>query len=492
MTRAARGRHAVERAAPPVETKLAGKSKLTGTVIAELPLWQQFGRIGGPGMTPARVSQVLQSADLGQIASFVDLMHEAREKDLHLHSVLSTFEADLSGVEWRVLPATGTKNPRKGETKLATVYQAAIDECQGFQDMLAHEAGESELFGHATSEVIWGYYSGTTPLLQGLFVPRKVIPISCRRFGFRTSDGRLLFDVANSGYVDTNGVDLLAEFVPGKFIQHRPRVNGDVPIREGIGRALLWYALFRSWDIRDWLTAAEKGWKPSTIVKWMKSLGAVDDEDIVLAKLIAERLTTNASIAMPDTLDVKQDWPKNGSVGSQSQHREFAEWAGQEMSKGVLGHTQVVEVGTKGARSASEVGYSVSKDRKRPRALSLAATLHAQLTIPFVAFNRPGKHAPFLLPNLGEPINMAEFSKALKDLTGPQGAGMPVQVSWAREQLRIPNPDEGEEMMGGGAPVDPNAKPDSSPTPPDVPPPDDAPDDAEPDDEEPEEVSGEE
>ena len=470
MTRARRGRHAVERVARPPETK-ASKSKLTGSVVTELPLWQQFGRIGGPTMTPSAVTLVLTSADLGVISGFVDLVHESRQKDLHIHSVLSTFESDISGIEWNVLPATGTKNPRKSETKLANVYQAAVNECVGFQEMLAHEAGEAELFGHATSEVVWGYYTGSTPLLKGLFVPKKITTINCNRFGFRQTDGKLLFDASGNGMVEVGGVDLLAEYVPGKFIQHRPRINGDVPVREGVGRALLWFAIFRNWDLRDWLTAAEKGWKPSTIVKWLKSMGSVDEEDIILAKLIAERLTTNASIAMPDTLDVKQEWPKNGSVGTQSQHREFAEWAGQEISKGILGHTQVVEVGTRGARSASEVGYAVSKDRKRPRALSLAATLHAQLTVPFVAFNAPGKRAPYLLPNLEDPINLKEFSETLRNLTGPQGAGMPVSVVWSRERMRMPTPEPGEEMMGGVMQADDSQKPETPPTSePDVPP----------------------
>ncbi len=448
-----------EAPAPPVEEKASTDPDLRGSVVGELPIWQQFGRIGG-AMTPTQVTTILSERDSGRITSFVDITHDARQKDLHLHSCLAALESDISGAEWKAQPPPGPGRAPKAEANLAKVYQAALDECAGFREMLAHSVGEGELFGHATSEVIWGYYEGNTPLLKGWFVPLRIKPISCNRFGFRTSDGRLLWDRQGTGNVDVGGVDLLASYVPGKFIQHRPRINGDVAVREGVAGAILWYALFRNWDIQDWMVAAEQGWKPFKVITWKKTGGMSDKEDAILARKIAANFVPSGGVSKPDTVDVQVEWPKDILGSSGSQHRELYEVLGQEISKGVLGHTQIVEVGTKGARSASEVGYKVSKGRKKPRALSLALTLHSHLSVPFAAFNKPGKRAPFLLPNLEDPVDLLEFGRALEKYTK---GGLRTPAAWARDQLKMPEPGPGEEILdprATGGVIEPKDSPD--------------------------------
>ena len=49
----------------------------------------------------------------------------------------------------------------------------------------------------------------------------------------------------------------LDRFPAGKFIVHRPRVRGVYPVKEGLGRLLVWWATFKRFAVRDFAAFAE-------------------------------------------------------------------------------------------------------------------------------------------------------------------------------------------------------------------------------------------
>src|SRR5688500_17147025 len=203
--------------------------------VSQPRLHESFGRIGG-NLTPNDVTSILIEADTGIPARLVDLTHESRQKDGHLQSVLATFELAIQALPWDcVAPVTSNRRdakPRLKDKKVADFCKRALTNCATFPTLIAHQTGESHLFSYAYSETMW-------KVEQGYMVPEAFLPISCRRFAFTQSEGRLVF-VENPH--TQSGVDLLESYPAGKFVVSRRRVNGDVPVREGLCRCLVWAA----------------------------------------------------------------------------------------------------------------------------------------------------------------------------------------------------------------------------------------------------------
>jgi hypothetical protein len=431
-------------------------AKLGGKVVPEMPLWGSFLRIGG-NLTPEQVTNILRQADGGRPYQLVDLVHECRQKDGHLQSILQVREKSLSALPFAVLPREdeqaiarrGNQRSKTAAQRRATQCGLAISRAHGFRENREHLNGESLLFGHATSEICWRLATEQDgPALSGMMIPDRFVKVDNRRFGFRWNDAALLYDpytdLGGIGDVTVSGVDLLAENPPGKFIQIRRRINGDVLVREGLGRVLMWAALFRNWGLRDWLTAAEMSWKPWRLGTYKKS--GAKTEDINLLEQIMLRMSSTGAAAVPDTVDVRVEWPKGATSGTQSLHRELCEFLAGEMSKAVLGQTMTTEAGSRGARS---LGDTQAANSLKPLLASDAdiidAAITEQLVVPFYMMNFGSYDGAVFASQTQDKSDLAAFARAITDL---RDAGHEVQQGWVRDQIGQPPPIEGEPMLG--------------------------------------------
>ncbi len=403
---------------------------------AEVSLALQFGRIGG-NLTPARVSTIMQQADSGRTAALVDLYHELREKDGHFQSVMQTREVCVASLPHDVAPRAD--KPKKKEVKAARQCALALQKCDTFQTAISHWVGEGNGFGHATSELVWKKEEKGE--LKGLLVPDYFVNISCRRFGFRQSDGALLFDPHGLGEIEVGGVDLMAEFGPGKYMQYRPRVTGDVPVREGLARCMIWLALFRNFDLRDWLQLAEMAWKPKRTGKYKKDASKADKQALTN---ILERLTSTGVAIYPETVELMLHWPTN--YASNSPHKELAVFLAQEMGKAALGTADVTEQsGKSGARAAVETRGELRKELRDWDAIGIARLVTRNIVEPFYRFNYGENVEPgTFVPMIDDPKNILEFGTGINRL---QQSGLRIGQAWVRKQIGAPEPKAGEELL---------------------------------------------
>ncbi len=195
---------------------------MTSKVIPSLSLWTQFTRIGG-GITPSELSNIMREADNGNMRRLLDLGNDARQKDCHLHAVLSQSEEAIAGLSWELaLP----DDARAKEKKVAAWVESTLRETPSFHRLLAHQGG-SFFYSHAVSEITWAKDGD-------MLIPACFESLDARRFGYRQVDGTFVWrDLGMS----LDGVDFLAQY-PDKFVVSRPRVTGDVPCREGLIRVL--------------------------------------------------------------------------------------------------------------------------------------------------------------------------------------------------------------------------------------------------------------
>lgn len=425
--------------------RTVGEIPLVGSasVLPELPLWQQYSRIGG-NITPAQVSSILQQADGGSITQLVDLANEARQKDGHLHSVLATRENALTQLELMIDPTIehGEDEPSEQSLMAADLVRYALSCAAGddqsvrsLADTLAHLNG-GVYHGHATSEIVWA-------VKDGLMVPAGFRPVDQRRFCFSLSDGRLRF---SDTYRPSAEIDLRTIW-PGKFIQHQPRINGDVPAREGLSRLLLWAALFRNWSTGDWLKLAELSWKPWRIGIYSFKAGDKDKSELMQA---LQRLTTNGVITHREDHRIDLRWAGSTSSSSSSAgmgpHERLCDFMSREMSKAVLGQTLTVEPGSRGARSLGEVHDRVRRDIQEQDARSVADTIRRDLVTWIVRLNL-GDDVP--IPGVrfatDDTADVESFSNGIRNLAQ---AGVQLSQPWVHDMIGHPQIDDSTVLIG--------------------------------------------
>jgi phage gp29-like protein len=450
--------------APKREENKNPDADLFAMLVGAPALSEQFSRIGG-NLSPARVSAIIQEADQGRPFRLVDLFHELRQKDGHLQSEMQTREVCIGSIPFDIAPPG--EEPLKRDFKYARQCRLALQRCKSLTTAITHWVGEGNVFGHADVEVVWKIE--TEGELAGLMVPDKFVPISCRRFGFRQSDGELLFDPTNQGNVDQFGVDLLRDFPVGKFIRYQPRVNGDVLVREGLVRCLVWLALFRNFDIRDWLQLAEMAWKPKRLAKYKKDTVSKQDRAQLLS--ILERLTSTGVAIYPDSVEIDLQWPQQSA--RQSNHRELAEFLAKEISKAVLGTSDMTEQSTtNGARAAVEKRGELRDELKEWDVVGVANLVTDNVVKQFYRYNYPANiEAGSYVPLIDEPTDLDKFSVAMERLTK---RGLKVGAGWVRKKIGAAEPKKGEELLstddgspkdpaGTGKPGEPKPKPEADP-----------------------------
>lgn len=395
-------------------------------------IWEQFQRIGG-SLTPQVVSEIIRDADSGNMARFVDLANESRQKDCHLQSVLFTRESALAGLKWELHVEGSTKKKPRGQRQVKF-----IEAC------LRGHPGLPDLFGHLVGGAYYGFAVAETDFAlngRGQIVPRAFVRHSARRFGFRREDGRLVWSDRSTGFKD---VDFRADY-PRKFIVSQPRVTGDVESREGLARILVWPALFRNWTIADWLKLAELAWKPWRIGQYEKG---ADDEDIAILEAMCRQLVASGSATHPDTVKLNLEWPGGGSGGSKPGHNELFDRMGAEMSKAVLGQTLTTEQGRVGSQALGNVHEGVKKAIRDFDAENVAAVITRDLIRPLIELNfGPSAVVPEFRFITRDAADMKSFAESIEKLTG-KNVKLRVPADWARDELGIPEPDEDDELLG--------------------------------------------
>lgn len=406
--------------------------QLSGSVLPDQSVWAQFQRIGG-SVTPQQVSEIIREADSGYTARFVDLANESRQKDCHLQSVLFTRESALSSLPWELHVEGSTKKKPKGQRQTRFV-ESCLRGHPGLADLFGHLAGGA-YYGYAVAETDWQLNA------RGQIVPRSFVRHSARRFGFRMSDGRLIWRDQSSGSKD---VDFRADF-PRKFLVSQPRITGDVQIREGLARILVWAALFRNWTISDWLKLAELAWKPWRIGVYEKN---ADKEDIDHLEALCRNLVASGSGTHARDVELKLLWPGGGAGGSKPGHSDLFDRMGAEMSKAVVGQTLTTEQGRVGSQALGSVHDSVKKDIRDFDAECVASVITRDLIRPLIEMNfGPTAPVPEFRFVTRDSADMKAFAESMEKLAS-KDVHMRIPAEWARDELGIPEPDEDDELLG--------------------------------------------
>ena len=422
-----------ERKAERASQRIAANNR--SRVIQDLSLWHQGGRLGGK-LTPTDVSNIIRLADMGDPRLLMDLANECRQKDAHLSAVLTAAEESIAGLKWQLVLPEGARAKDKRAMKWA---EKVLRQTPALRKLIAYLAG-ARYYGFDVNEILWKKAE------DGKLVPADFFHLAHRRFGFDPATGNFIH---RDPGMSTPGVDFLAKW-PNKFIVSFPRANGDSPQREGLCRPLVWMTQFRVWSIADWLRTAEMTWKPWRIGTYKKGHGAVEDEDSLA--YILEKLTTTGWATKSDSMEIEIAWPQ-GNQSTKATHAELVNVLAGEMSKCVLGQTETTQSSSSSGYAQAKVHDAVRKDLLEAAAMQVAADLTRDLLAPLINLNFSGVLVPTFTFMTADPVDMKAFAEAVATLVSK--AKLRTAAQWVRDQMGMPAPKNGEEVLGGPEEEDP-------------------------------------
>lgn len=396
----------------------------------------------GSNLTPLALTTAMRNADVGYMTPFVDLLDEIRETDPHLHAVLCKREWTVAGADWELRPAAvydADGEPDEART-VRTFCENALRAIPNLADRISDLMG-AVYYGRSVLEVVWAESDGYVWPVNILFVHPRAVQYGT---GWRAH----LYLDGEAGRPPPFGPwpGLPLDSVPrGKFIVHAPRVRGGYACKEGLGRPLSWYAMFKRWVVRDAMALAELAGRMARIGTYATgSDGGVraSTEDVAELERTLKNWTSATALVHPDTTKVTLEKPVSGDTIHQPL---FAMFNG-EISKAVLGETLTTDAGTRGARSLGDVHAQQGRMIARYDANSIAETLRRYLLAPLVWLNfGPGVPVPRIAFSVDPAESMDSLAERLAKLVP---LGLEVPQGWVRNQLGIQDPVAGNRLLG--------------------------------------------
>lgn len=359
------------------------KRPATGVVVHEASLVAAMGSRIGESLTPLRISSVLRGADAGQLQPLHDLLNEVRQKDGSLHSILQTREGALLSCGWAI--SADVDGLGKGSPEY-TMAEERADYCRQVVGSMRVKLGE-HTFGldRAIAHLCDGTYKGVSALeilwakVGDALVPTALVPIEGRRLAW-SEEAKLCFCDP-----DSFGTRSAGQAWPGvplsdyasKFIVFIPRVNGDSPQREGLGRLLLWLVCFRLWGVRDWVLFSQLYGKPWR--EFIYNADGAQDEDREHAEAMARYATSSTAMVHSDQVEVKINWPEATGGAQASPAPAIMQAMRDDMALAVIGQLATTSSTTNGLGGSGDARDLVRQDIKHADEVQLSDVLRFQL-----------------------------------------------------------------------------------------------------------------
>ena len=196
------------------------------------------GRVSD-GLDYTTLASTMESADTGDIATWVKFTQEMEAKDAHLGAVARTRRLALTGIDWEINPGQTSREEDKPLAKAAAEYvRNCLLDSGSFAKMLTHLA---KAIGPniAVTEIVW---DGVKPA------------------EFRNVPGnRLLIDYSRSPEIRITTVEDPVGQVArrGKFIVHTPDYQIPNAFENTVSRSQGKWWLMKNLAIADWATFIE-------------------------------------------------------------------------------------------------------------------------------------------------------------------------------------------------------------------------------------------
>lgn len=402
----------------PIESSMTKRPETREIAVAQLR--DRWSTYPSKGLTPARLAEILQAADGGDVLRQAELFEEMEEKDAHLGSQFALRKQAVTGLEFEIMPQ---EDDPKGED-VAAFCRQCIEALPNWDENLL-DMLDALAKGYSLHEILWDQSSGQA-------MPRDLKWIHPKRLTFWDSlTPRVLTEEE-----PTHGVDLQ----PFKWIYHRHKARSGYDTRAGIMRTCTWMYLFKNYTIKDWVSFSETYGQPLRIGKYSPSATKEDKEALLQA---VRSIGVEAAGIISRNTEI--EFIEAVRTGSLNVYEALANFCDAQVSKAVLGQTLTSEAGGskgQGSMALGKVHNEVRLDLVKADASALAKTITQLLLKPLVGFNF-GWDAP--VPQFRFQVQEPEDMKALAEMYGVFiDRGHQVAQEHIAERFGIPIAQDGQ------------------------------------------------
>lgn len=433
--------------------------------VAPWPLVDRYPTVLGANLSFQSIANVMRTAQTGYRQPMVDLLAEQLEREPHGFAVLSQRILAVAGGRLELVPAeTREDDPEKERAEeIADTVNAIVRSIPDLKQSLATLLW-ALYYGVSASEISWGNDGG-------MWKPTRLHMVHSRRIAYpdQSSWDVHIWDQGNvRGWGDmlsapTNGIyGLRVEDYPGKFIVHAPRLRGEYPTREGLGRELSYWFAIKALASRGAAQYIERFSKPWVLAYWSTSdtgqPRAADDDDIAKAVEATKALGIGSlsSATLPNSVAIELKGPGQGTAKAALTYEQLISICNAEISKAVQGQTFTTEPGKFGSKGTANAGKASTMQIAEYDAGCLAETLDRDLIYWIVKLNWPDEL--HLAPKVrilveDEPDATEMIERGAKGAS----AGMPVDADALAHRVGLPliPREEGDTRPRRMAPVKP-------------------------------------
>lgn len=386
-------------------------------------LARELARHPSRGLTPSKLARILEEAEMGYLLAQFELFEDMEEKDGHLFAELAKRKRALLTVEWDIVPPP---NPSAEETKAAEALEERLRALDDFEDLIL---GMADAIGKGFScqEIEW-------ERLGREWLPKKLNfrPQAWFQLDHQTrSEIRLRTQTADGEPLNPFG-----------WITHVHRAKPGYLARAGLHRQLSWPYLFKTYAVGDLAEFLEIYGLPIRVGTYPAS--ATQEEKATLLKAVVN-LGHDAAGIIPEGMLIDFKEPADGKHDAFLAMVDLME---RTESKVILGGTLTSQADGKTSTNAlGQVHNDVRLDILAADARQIESTLRRDLLYPIGALNgliTDPRRAPRLRFDVQEEEDFSMLSEAIPKIVD---MGLRVPAAWAREQLRVPEPVDGEEVL---------------------------------------------
>jgi len=387
-------------------------------------LRMEFGQHTSRGLTPARLAQIMDMAEAGNLKAQAELYEDMEEKDAHIYAEVSKRKRALLTLDWSVQPP---RNASAAEKKAAEEMDELVRDLPNFEDVLLDMLNA---IGHAFAclEYEWQRLGRT-------WLPKSIT---------HRPQGWFRLDMATRTEIRLRNNTADGEpLLPFGWITHVHRAKSGYISRAGLHRMLAWPFLFKNYAARDLAEFLEIYGLPLRLGKYPS--GAQEAEKSTLLDAVVN-IGHEAAGIIPMEMEVEF---KEAGKGTHEPFQAMLDWCERSVSKAVLGGTLTSGADGKSSTNAlGKVHNEVRHDLLVSDARQVESTAARDIIYPLWVLNKGAIADPRRMPRLvfdtREIDDFGTLSEALPKLVG---IGMRVPARYAHEKLRIPVPDDEEEVL---------------------------------------------
>lgn len=389
----------------------------------------------GQNLNPRRIAEILAQADSGYMAAWHDLLNECRQKDGEMQSMLSTREESLIARGWSVSPVLepGQRQAGARAKRNADFCRSALESIRDLNASLSH-LQDARYKNFSACETEW------TKNRKGDVVPLRLHTLQGRRW-VTTTDNRIEF--YDDGRVNP-ARDLVGAF-PWRFVVHKPRTNGDVLSREGLGRCLVWFSAFGAWSLRDWLLFAELFGKPWRLASY-EGVNYDEDKEAIVREIL-DNMTASTYAILPQGIKLDIAWPQSPGGQTQSPNGGILQYCRAVKALVILGQQATTGDVQGGLGGKGDARHEVRMDLESADDKALSEAVRWQLLGPILWLKYGTQEIPPLFRfNTAEALDVKAWLESVKIVN--KDLGLPVSRAQIYDVTGLHEPLSEEDAVG--------------------------------------------